>query len=76
MDAITVFSNLTQGQQIRLTRLSKGLRQLDLASMAKVNLSDITAVEKDRYLRKTRRERIMVALGLMPAVNQEGDNNG
>jgi transcriptional regulator with XRE-family HTH domain len=77
MDAITVFSNLTPGQQIKLTRLSKGLRQVDVASMAKVNLSDVTAIEKDRYLRKTRRERIMRALSLLEdetngEINQEG----
>jgi len=64
MNGIAVFSNLTEGQRVRLTRLSKGLRQIDLASLAKVNLADITAIEKDRYLLKTRRERILSVLEL------------
>ena len=62
MNDIAVFFNLTEGQRVRLTRLSKGLRQIDLASLAKVNLSDITTIEKDRYLQKTRKERILSAL--------------
>ena len=64
MNDIAVFTNLTQGQQVRLIRLSKGLRQIDVASIAKVNLADITAIEKDRYLRKTRKERILAVLGI------------
>ena len=64
MNGIAVFSNLTEGQRVRLTRLSKGLRQIDLANIAKVNLADITAIEKDRYLLKTRRERILSVLEL------------
>ena len=65
MSDIAVFTNLTEGQQVRLTRISKGMRQLDLASLAKVNLADITAVEKDRYLQRTRKERIFAVLGLL-----------
>ena len=64
MNDIAVFTNLTEGQQVRLTRLSKGFRQIDLASLAKVNLADITAIEKDRYLQKTRKERILTVLGM------------
>ena len=70
MNDIAVFTNLSEGQRVRFTRLSKGLRQLDLASMAKVNLADITAIEKDRYLRKTRKERILRALGLLDDDNE------
>lgn len=64
MNGIAVFTNLTEGQQVKFTRLSKGLRQIDVASMAKVNLYDITAIEKDRYLQPTRRKRILTVLGL------------
>ena len=70
MNDIAVFTNLTEGQQVRLTRLSKGLRQIDLASLAKVNLADITATEKDRYLKKTRKERILHTLGLLDNDNE------
>jgi transcriptional regulator with XRE-family HTH domain len=61
---LVVLSNLTEGQKVRLTRLSKRLRQVDLASLANVNLGDITAIEKDRFLRKSRKQRILQALGL------------
>jgi DNA-binding XRE family transcriptional regulator len=61
---LVVLTNLTEGQKVRITRLSKGLRQVDLASLAKVNLGDITAIEKDRFLRKSRKARILQALGL------------
>lgn len=71
MSNIAVFTNLTEGQQVRLTRLSKGLRQIDLASLAKVNLGDITAIEKNRYLHKARKERILRVLGLL----DEGDGS-
>ena len=64
MNDIAVFTNLTEGQRVRLTRLSKGLRQIDLASVAKVNLADITAIEKDRYLQKMRQKRILAALDM------------
>lgn len=64
---IVVLSNLSEGQKVRLTRISRGLRQVDLASLAKVNLGDITAIEKDRYLRKSRKKRILEALGLLEA---------
>ena len=64
MNDIAVFTNLTEGQRVRFTRLSKGLRQIDLASLAKVNLADITAIEKDRYIQKMRKERILVVLGM------------
>jgi DNA-binding XRE family transcriptional regulator len=64
MNNIAVFSNLTEGQRVRLMRLSKDLRQIDLASLAKVNLADVTAIEKDRYLLKTRKERILAVLEL------------
>jgi transcriptional regulator with XRE-family HTH domain len=62
---IVILSNLSEGQKIKLTRLSRNLRQIDVASLAKVNLADITAIEKDRYLCKSRRQRILQALGLL-----------
>ena len=65
MDDIAVFANLTEGEKARLTRLSKGLRQIDLASLARVNMCDVTAIEKDRYLQKTRKDRILAVLGLL-----------
>jgi transcriptional regulator with XRE-family HTH domain len=75
MSDIAIFTNLSDGQRVRFTRLSKGLRQLDLASLAKVNLADITAIEKDRYLCKTRKERILQVLGLLDEETPEDKHN-
>lgn len=62
---IFVVTGISEGEKARLTRLTKGLRQIDLASLAKVNVCDITALEKNRYLQRTRKHRILVALGLL-----------
>ena len=69
---VLVLTGITEGQRVRLTRLSKGLRQIDLASMAKVNPIDITRLENDRYVLPTRRKRILSALELTVG-NHEAD---
>jgi len=61
---VFVATGLTEGEKARLTRLTLGLRQVDLASKAKVNVGDITALEKNRYLPKKRKHRILEVLGL------------
>ncbi len=63
-DEILILSGINEGQKIKLTRLAKGLRQIDLASIAKVNPIDITRLEKGRYVLPTRRKRILEALGI------------
>jgi transcriptional regulator with XRE-family HTH domain len=75
MDNIAVFTNLTEGEKARLTRLSKGLRQIDLASLARVNMCDVTAIEKDRYLQKTRKDRILAVLGLLDGEGASDDHS-
>ena len=62
---ILVLTGISEGQKARLTRLSKDLRQIDVASMAKVNTIDVTRLEKDRYVLPTRRKRILAVLGLL-----------
>ena len=61
---ILILSNITLGQKAKFVRLSKGLRQIDLASLAKVNQLDITQLEHDRYVLPTRRKRILAVLGM------------
>ncbi len=61
---ILILSNISQGQKAKFVRLSKGLRQVDLASQAKVNPLDITQLEHDRYVLPTRRKRILAVLGI------------
>ncbi len=72
MNDIFVVTGISEGEKARLTRLAKGLRQIDLASLAKVNVCDITALEKNRYLLRTRKRRILAVLGLLDNDN-EGD---
>ncbi len=71
---ILILSGINEGQKVKLTRLAKGLRQIDLASIAKVNPIDITRLEKGRYVLPTRRKRILEALG-MDEKNESGETN-
>lgn len=61
---ILVLTTLSDGQKIRLTRLAKGLRQIDIASQANVQPIDVTRLEKDRYVLPTRRKRMLTILGM------------
>ena len=62
---ILVLTNVSEGQKFMLTRLAKGLRQIDVASQANVQPIDITRLEKGRYVLPTRRKRILTVLGLL-----------
>ena len=61
---ILVLTEVSEGLKIRLIRLAKGLRQIDVASKANVQPIDITRLEKNRYVFPTRRKRILAVLGL------------
>jgi len=65
MNDVFVVAGISEGGKARLTRLAKRLRQIDLASLAKVNVCDITALEKNRYLPRTRKRRILAVLDLL-----------
>lgn len=67
---ILVLTDISEGTKIRLIRLAKGLRQIDLASQAGVQPIDITRLEHDRYVLPTRRKRILAALGLLDDENE------
>ncbi len=67
---IFVVTGINEGEKARLTRLAKGLRQIDLASLAKVNVCDITALEKNRYLSRRRKCCILAVLGLLDDGNE------
>ena len=61
---ILILTNVSLGERAKFVRLSKGLRQIDLAAQAKVNPMDITNLEHNRYVLPTRRKRILAVLGL------------
>jgi hypothetical protein len=67
---ILVLTGVSEGQKVRLTRLARGLRQIDIASLAKVNTIDVTRLEKDRYVFPTRRKRILAVLDLVDSDNE------
>lgn len=62
---ILVLTGISEGQKARLTRLARGLRQIDVASMANVNTIDVTRLEKDRYVLPARRKRMLAILDLL-----------
>ncbi len=71
MKNLFIAYDLTTGERVRLERLSRNWRQIDLASKAGVQLADITTIEKERYLSKNRKRKILLALGLSDDGNTE-----
>ena len=69
MGKLFIAYDLSLGKRVRLERVLRNWRQVDLASKADVQLADITAIEKDRYLSKNRKRKILQALGLSEAEN-------
>ena len=70
MNDIFIASGLTEGEWIRLARLQKWLRQIDVASLAGVTVAEVTNAEKDRYVAPERKERILRVLGLLGNDNE------
>lgn len=62
VDDILVLTGLNEGDKVRHVRLSKKLRQVDVASQAKVSTDDVIALEKNRYLLPSHRKRILAVL--------------
>jgi len=62
---IFISSGLSEGEKIRLARLAKWYRQIDVASLAGVTVNEITNAEKDRYVTRERKERILKVVGLL-----------
>ncbi|MFC1964493.1 hypothetical protein ACFLWG_00595 [Chloroflexota bacterium] len=70
MDDIFIASGLSEGERIRLTRLSRWLRQVDVASMAGVSLCEVTNAEKNRWVDLERKARILKLLGLLESEDE------
>ena len=68
-----ILDNVTLGQKVRLTRLARGMRQLDLASAAKVNPFEVSGLEHDRIIRPSRKKRILAVLDLLPPEDAPDD---
>lgn len=57
-------AEVTEGQKAKLARIAKGLRQVDVASKARVTVTDVVYLEKGRFLRPTIKEKIIAVLGI------------
>lgn len=64
MNDIFILTDVSDGMKAKLTRIAKGLRQIDVAAAARVDTIDITRLEKGRYVLPTRRKRILAVLGM------------
>jgi transcriptional regulator with XRE-family HTH domain len=67
MKKLFIAYDLTLGQRVKLERLSRHWRQIDLALRAGVQLAGVIAIEKDRYFSKEHKGKILQALGLSAA---------
>ncbi len=65
MSDVFILTDVSEGMKAKLTRIAKGLRQIDVAAAARVDTIDITRLEKNRYVLPTRRKRILACLGLL-----------
>lgn len=65
MSDVFVITGVSEGTKAKLMRIARGLRQIDVATAARVDTIDITRLEKDRYVLPTRRKRILTVLGLL-----------
>lgn len=70
---VFVTSGISKGEKIRLARLAKWLRQIDVASQAGVTIGEVTSAEKDRFVTPERKARILKVVGLSDA-DDEADN--
>lgn len=61
---VVIFTGLTFGERVRLTRLRLNLRQLDVASQAGVTTQEVIRLEKGGFVLPTHSKRILTVLGL------------
>ena len=64
---VLVITDLSLGRKVRLARIARGLRQLDLASMTRLQMHDISNVELDRQVHLWKVNRILEVLDLEAA---------
>lgn len=70
MENVFILTNVAEGMKVKLMRIAKGLRQIDVAAAARVDCIDIIRLEKGRYVLPARRKRILEVLGLMDNENE------
>lgn len=68
---IAIFYGLTMGMKVKLARIAKGLRILDVASLTRLPPMDVTRLEKGGFVLPTHRKRILEILEIDEADNGE-----
>jgi transcriptional regulator with XRE-family HTH domain len=76
MNELFILNNASEGMRAKLTRIAKGMRQIDVASLAHVDCIDITRLENNRFVLPTHRKRILTVLGLINDSNDQETNQG
>ncbi len=66
MEFLLLDTELTLGQRIRIMRIARRWRQVDLAAFAGVEQHEVSRLELDRRLRPNAVKAICQALGLDP----------
>ena len=61
---VLVLSDLTLGKRIRLARVARGWRQIDVASMAQVPAMAVSYAEMDQPIKRWKLKRILAVLEL------------
>jgi len=75
MSDVFILTDVNEGMKAKLTRVAKGLRQIDVAAAAHVDCIDITRLEKGRYVLPARRKRILTVLELLEDTEGGQDKN-
>ena len=57
-----VLDNVSLGQRVRLARITRGMRQLDLASVTGLNPGDVVNIEHDRLVHYWKLRRVLDTL--------------
>ena len=73
MGDVFILTDVSDCMKVKLTRVAKGLRQIDVAAAAHVDTTNITRLGKGRYVLPTRRKRIFTVLGLIVTKHMEKD---
>lgn len=68
-----IATNVSPALLIRLERISRGWRQIDLARRAGVTQTEVSALERGLYIIPAARRRILEALDLISELNPRGN---
>ena len=71
MESLVVLTVPSLGAKARLARVSRGLRQIDVAAAAQVTQAQVSAFERGLYVPVSVGRRVLLALGMPEDVETE-----